>query len=128
MWIQAWEFLLTAAIGLIVAGLFHFHQNNIKHFPIQGIWLWVFDLCVWLVVIPLVFAGLLLINQGEVRFHTFLALFLGGVLYMAYLKPLLHRPVELASLFTVKSFRAVLSLLVIPWRFFKSGSPPGDGE
>jgi len=128
MWSQAWEFLLTAAIGLIVAGVFHFHQNNIKHFPIRGVWLWVFDLCVWLVVIPLVFAGLLLINQGEVRFRTFLALFLGGILYMAYLKPLLSRPVEMASSYTAKSVRSVLCVLAIPRRCFKSRPPPEDGE
>ncbi len=128
MWIQAWDFLLTAVIGIVVACIFHFHQCNVKQFPIQGIWLFVFDLCVWLLVIPLVFAGLLLINQGEVRFHTFLALVLGGVLYMTYLRPRLNRPVELASLYTVKTIRAVLSVLAIPWRFFKSSPPPGDGE
>jgi len=130
MWIQAWEFLLTVGVGLILAVILHFHQNSIKHFPIRGMWLWLFDLGVWLVVIPLVFAGLLVINQGEVRFHVFLALLTGGGLYMVYLRPRLNRPVELAALYAAKSIRAILSVLVFPWRFFKSGTrnPPGAGD
>ena len=130
MWIQAWEFLLTVGVGLVLAVIFHFHQNSIKHFPVRGVWLWLLDLGVWLVVIPLVFAGLLAINQGEVRFHVFLALLTGGGLYVVYLKPKLNRSIELAALYSVKSIRAVLSALLFPWRLFKSrtGNPPGAGD
>lgn len=130
MWIQAWEFLLTVGIGLVLAGIFHFHQKNVKHFSIKGVWLWLFDLGVWLVVIPLVFAGLLIINQGEVRFYVLLALLIGGGLYMVYLRPILNRPVEVAALYTVRSIRVVFSVLAIPWRLFKArfktSPPPGD--
>lgn len=130
MWIQAWEFLLTVGVGLILAVIFHFHQNIIRHFPVRGVWLWLFDLGVWLVVIPLVFAGLLAINQGEVRFHVFLALLTGGGLYVVYLRPKLNHSMELAALYTVKSIRAVLSVLLIPWRLLKSrtDNPPGAGD
>ncbi len=90
------------------------------------------DLGVWLVVIPLVFTGLLIINQGEVRFYVFLALLTGGGLYMIYLKPPLSRPVGWAAFYTAKSVSAVLSVLSLPWRLIKSRSktpsPPEDEQ
>lgn len=106
MWIQAWEFLLTVGIGLALAGIFHFHQNVTRQFPIRGVWMWLFDLGVWLVVIPLVFASLLIINQGEVRFYVFLALITGGGLYIVYLRSRFNRPVGLAAFYAAKSVRA----------------------
>ncbi|MGI6550927.1 MAG: spore cortex biosynthesis protein YabQ [Syntrophomonadales bacterium] len=132
MWIQAWEFLLTVGIGLALAGIFHFHQNITKQFPLRGVWMWLFDLGVWLVVIPLVFASLLIINQGEVRFYVFLALITGGGLYIVYLKSRLNRPVGLAAFYAAKSVQAVLSVLSLPWRLIKSRAknpvPPGDEQ
>ena len=129
MWIQAWEFILTVGIGLILAGILHFHQNSIKHFPIRGVWLWLLDLGIWLVVIPLVFAGLLIINQGEVRFYVILAMLTGGGLYLVYVKPRLNRPVEIAAFFAARAVQAVLSVMMFPWRLIKSlskGAPPPE--
>jgi spore cortex biosynthesis protein YabQ len=132
MLIQVREFLLTVGIGLILAGIFHFHQKCVKHFPIRGILLWLFDLGVWLVVVPLVFAGLLIINQGEVRFYVLLALLVGAGLYMVYVRPKFNRPIEVAAGYTVKTARFVFSAIAVSLRrlrfWTKTPPPPGDDE
>ena len=129
MWIQAWEFILTVGVGLVLAGVLHFYQNSIKHLLAEGCWLWVLDFGVWLLIIPLVFAGLLVINQGEVRFYVILALVTGGGLYLIYLKPRFDRPVRVAAWYVMQSLRAALSALFFPWRLIKSrrSRPPEEG-
>ncbi len=114
----------------MLAAIFHFHQKIIKQFPIRGFWLWLCDLGVWLVAIPLVFVGLLIINEGEVRFYVLLALLTGGGLYMLYVKPIVNRFVGIAASYTAKTIRAIFSFLTAPWRLFKArfktSPPPGN--
>jgi len=124
MWIQVQEFFFAVLIGLALAVILHFHQMNVKHLPRRNFWLWLLDLMVWLLVIPLVFAGLLIINQGEVRYYVLLALAVGGILYLVYLKPRLERPLASAAAVTAGIARSAWSVMARPWRLIRARLNP----
>lgn|GEM_PF-1607420 len=130
-WEQAQQFLLTVAMGLFLAPVFHFHQKNVNSFPIKGIWLRILDLAIWLAAIPLVFWVLLRTNQGEIRFFLFLGLLTGAGLYFAFIASRSNYYLESMSYQIGKVVRKTGLFLSVPrrWvtnRFSPPTPPPGE--
>ncbi|NLB18557.1 MAG: hypothetical protein GX825_07515 [Syntrophomonadaceae bacterium] len=115
-------------MGLLLAPVFHFHQKNVRNFPIKGIWLRILDLAIWLAAIPLVFWVLLRTNQGEVRFYLFLGLLVGAGLYFFYLASRFNYSLESMSVLVGKAVCRMGLLLSVPKRWlinrFTPPSPP----
>lgn len=90
-------FFLTLLLGVIAGFIIHFYQLGIKALKTGKHTLLLLDFILWLFMILVVALGMLLINQGELRFYTFIFLILGGIIYFKTLAPRLYRPLQTAA-------------------------------
>lgn len=129
--VQVVEFVLTALLGMLSTAVLHFHQQILKYSRLQGVLLWVWDLVVWIFLIILVFASLLLINQGNMRFYILLALFTGGIVYLVFLKPYLTRSINRLARVVVMLVTRAITVIMYPFlrlAFLLRRRPPNGGE
>lgn len=133
---QVEAFTLTLVLGLVSGAFFHFYQQTVRMARIKGVALYVLDFFLWMVMILLIFAALLLINQGEMRIYVLVALLAGAFLYYQYLSPRLQVVVERAVRLTLKLISFLVAAVVRPSRWlagvitsrFKRPPPPDEGE
>jgi len=81
---------ITLGTGFILGIVFDFYRVFTGFIKIKGILLSLGDLLFWLFLSGFFFAVLLWANEGEMRFHSLLALFLGYVLYRRSLGPFIY--------------------------------------
>lgn len=84
---QVGEFLLFILVGVGMAAALHLHQRVVEHLRLTGLLLWLFDFILWPFLGLLVFALLLLVNQGDLHLRLFMALVCGALIYLARLRP-----------------------------------------
>lgn len=90
-------FIFTLLLGLIAGFVLHFYQLAIKALKAGKHILYLLDFIFWLLMILIVSLGMLLINQGALRFYTFVFLILGGMIYYKTLAPYFYRPLQVMA-------------------------------
>lgn len=121
--------LLGIASGLI----FHFYQLFIRATKLKRILLYIVDFSLWIIMIIIIFSGVILINQGEVRVYVFIAL-LGGMFFyfkkMAKfventLKKIVNKILNIISIF-ITSIKNILLRLSMLFKRKNNDDPPHE--
>jgi len=134
---QIQAFLLTFFLGAIAGLIFHYYQSTIRSLRIGRYLLYLMDFILWIIMIVIIGAALLVINQGEMRVYVFIALISGGGLYYKCLSQRLHQPVyilgkstayvmKLISACIAKPFVAAFTWLKVQYRKRQKPPPPND--
>lgn len=113
---QLQTFILTGLLGIIAGFIFHYYQLTIRKARIGKYFLYVLDFILWIFMLTLVFAAMLLINQGEIRLYILLTLLAGVIVYFRCFSARLAKLVSKGAsgtVFIVASFSRIL------------GAPPG---
>ncbi len=132
-------FVLTLLLGGIAGFVIHFYQLGIKALGVGKQLLYLLDLLLWMFMILLVSLGMMLINQGALRFYTFVFLILGGVVYYKTLAPRLNRPLQVTAEALAHLLKRLVSMIIKPvrwlinsirlqWRKFHPPMPPDDAD
>lgn len=74
-------FYLTIYGGIVVGLLFDFYRSLRSNFKIVRKISFVFDIIFWLLITIVVFTTINILEQFDLRYYHFLALFLGFILY-----------------------------------------------
>jgi len=130
-------FVLTLLLGGIAGFVIHFYQLGIKALKVGKYILYLLDFFLWMFMILLVSLGMLLINQGALRFYTFVFLILGGIIYFKTLAPHLYRPLQVIAEAGAYLLRILVSQIIKPglwlinkirlkWRNHHPPMPPDD--
>lgn len=90
---QIEAFFLTFIVGMLAGLIFHYYQTTIRSLRVGRIVLYLMDFILWIMLIIIIAAALLVINQGEMRVYVFLALITGGAVYYLSLARRLQPPV-----------------------------------
>lgn len=132
---QIQAFLLTSVLGIIAGLLFHYYQLTIRSLRVGKYPLYAMDVVVWIIMLIVIAAALLIINQGEMRVYVFLALLAGGLVYYKCLAQHVQQPLNVLGRATAFMLKAVYANLtrpmvwVIIWlrtRDLRKQSPPPD--
>lgn len=107
-------FVLTLLLGGIAGFVIHFYQLGIKALKVGKYILYLLDFLLWMFMILLVSLGMLLINQGALRFYTFVFLILGGIIYFKTLAPTLYRPLQAIAEAGAYLIRIMVSQIIKP--------------
>lgn len=102
---QIQAFVLTLVLGLASGLVLNYYQIIIRHAKLKAAVLYIFDLLLWIFIILLVFAAMLWINQGEIRFYILLALLIGIIIYFRKLAQYLDSYLLEAALKTIRQVR-----------------------
>ncbi|MGI6467622.1 MAG: hypothetical protein GXZ09_09635 [Syntrophomonadaceae bacterium] len=116
---QIKPFVLTLLVGLITGMVFQFYQYSMALSSCSRWLLYMFDFLVWVLILLLVFALLLIINQGEIRIYIILALFGGILLYFQTIAPKTQPLIRRAAKTSVYGIRAMAGKAALPWRWLK---------
>lgn len=81
---QLQTFILTGLTGVAAGFIFHYYQLTVRKARIGKYFLYILDFIWWIFILLLVFAAMLLINQGEIRLYIILTLFAGVILYFYF--------------------------------------------
>jgi len=100
---QIQAFVLTLVLGLASGLVLNYYQIIIRHTKLKAAVLYIFDLLLWIFIILLVFAAMLWINQGEIRFYILLALLIGIIIYFRKLAQYLDSYLLEAALKTIRA-------------------------
>ncbi len=98
---QIEAFILTLVLGLLTGTIFHFYQELIRSARVSRYVLYFLDFSLWIIIIALVFLGMLLINQGEMRIYVLIALVLGILIYYRKFASRLDAPISRLARLTV---------------------------
>jgi spore cortex biosynthesis protein YabQ len=137
LWAQIKAFLLTFILGVLAGLIFHYYQTTIRNLRVGRIVLYLMDFMLWLILIIVIAAALLLINQGEMRVYVFLALLAGAGVYYASLAKRLQPPVLIMGRSTARFLRTLQNWVVKPpikminWlkqQYRQRKTPPPDDE
>lgn len=133
--VQIQAFLLTLVLGIIAGLIFHYYQLTIKSLRVGKYPLYAMDIILWIIMIVIIAAALLIINQGEMRVYVFIALLAGGLVYYKWLSQHIKQPLTVlsrATAFMLKTGYGNLTkpmVWVIIWlraRNFRKQAPPPD--
>ncbi len=83
--------VFTLLLGVIAGFVLHFYQLVIKAWKAGKHILYLLDFVFWVLMILIVSLGMLFINQGALRFYTFVFLVLGALFYYKTLAPYLYQ-------------------------------------
>ncbi len=78
---QVQAFILTLVLGVASGLVINYYQLIVRNTRLKAVMLYLLDLLLWVFIILLVFAAMLWINQGEIRFYVLLALVFGIIIY-----------------------------------------------
>ncbi|MDD3894131.1 MAG: spore cortex biosynthesis protein YabQ [Syntrophomonadaceae bacterium] len=78
---QLQTFILTGLTGIAAGFIFHYYLLTIRKARIGKYFLYILDLILWIFILIMVFAAMLFINQGEIRFYVLLTLLAGVIVY-----------------------------------------------
>jgi spore cortex biosynthesis protein YabQ len=132
---QIQAFVLTLLLGVIAGLVFHFYQITIKSTRIDKYALYICDFLMWLIMFGVVFASMLLINQGEMRVYVLIALFIGAFIYFRMLASRLSTPLSRMAKVTLWLIGTIVTAIIRPIakfslfireKFKKSPPPPDD--
>lgn len=132
-------FVLTLLLGGITGFVIHFYQLGIKALKVDKHILYLLDFFLWMFMILLVSLGMMLINQGALRFYTFVFLILGGIIYFKTLAPRLYRPLWVIAEAGAYLLRILVGQIIKPglwlinkirlkWRSQRPPMPPDDSD
>lgn len=111
---QLQTFILTGLTGVAAGFIFHYYQLTVRKAGIGKYFLYILDFIWWIFILLMVFAAMLLINQGEIRFYIILTLFAGVSLYFYFLSARLTRIVDQGAkgtVFIVASFSRLAGII-----------------
>ena len=111
---QIEAFFLTFIVGMLAGLIFHYYQTTIRSLRVGRILLYLMDFILWIIMIFIIAAALLLINQDEMRVYVFLALISGGAVYYASLAQRLQPPVYFLGKSTAYALRKIYNWTVGP--------------
>ena len=112
--VQIQAFLLTLVLGVIAGLIFHYYQLTIKNLRVGKYPLYAMDIILWIIMIIVIAAALLIINQGEMRVYVFIALLAGGLVYYKWLSQHIKQPLNVLGRATAFMLRAVYANLTRP--------------
>jgi spore cortex biosynthesis protein YabQ len=135
---QIQSFVLTAVLGVVAGMVFQYYQLLVRRARLGKYSLYVMDFFLWMLMILLIFAAMLFINQGEMRVYVLIALVVGIIIYHHYLGPAMEGPVSTLAQFTISTFSFLIGIIKRPvlvlgnWlKGLTKGSkdpPPNDDE
>jgi len=136
---QIQSFVLTLVLGVVAGMVFQFYQLLVRSARLGKYSLYIMDFVLWLLMILLIFAAMLFINQGEMRVYVLVALVAGIIIYHRYLGPAMEGPVGRAAQLTITTVSFLTGLVMRPGRalagwlkgLIKRGQgppPPDEGE
>lgn len=134
---QVEAFALTLLLGMLAAVLIHYYQLSIRVMNIGRYTLYLLDILFWIMMLILIFAGILAINQGELRIYVFIGLVLGALVYLRCLAPRTSKAIHSAALHTARNISRLSAAIKIPllflhtrWQLFKQSKkkPPPSRE
>lgn len=74
----------SVTLGWVTAAFYHFWRELTRPGRRNRLWTAVCDLLIWLLLLPPVFAGLVLVNNGQLRLYVLLLLLLGASFYYRF--------------------------------------------
>lgn len=135
---QIQSFVLTAVLGVVAGMVFQFYQLLVRRARLGKYSLYVMDFFLWMLMILLIFAAMLFINQGEMRVYVLIALVMGIIIYHHYLGPTMEGPVSTLAQLTISAFSFLIGIIKRPVLALGSrlrgltkwgkGPPPSDEE
>ena len=135
---QIQSFFLTAVLGVVAGMVFQFYQLLVRGARLGKYALYAMDFFLWMLMILLIFAAMLFINQGQMRVYVLVALVVGILLYHRYLGHTMEAPVSRAAWLTLGAGSFLTSLIKRPVRALAGwlrnlvkrgqGPPPGDED
>lgn len=135
---QIQSFVLTSILGVVAGMVFQFYQLLVRGARLGKYSLYVMDFFLWMLMILLIFAAMLLINQGEMRVYVLVALVVGIIIYHRYLGPTMEVPISHGAQLTISAFSFLIGLIKRPvlalGSWLKSltkrgkGPPPTDAD
>ena len=111
---QLQTFILTGLTGVAAGFIFHYYQLTVRKARIGKYFLYILDFIWWIFILLLVFAAMLLINQGEIRLYIILTLFAGVILYFYFFSARLIRIVDQwakGTVFIIASFSRLAGII-----------------
>lgn len=106
---QIEAFLYTIVLGVLAGAMLHSYQLFVKRIAIRQYALYFVDIIFWLVMIVLIFASMLYINQGEMRSYVLIALIVGALIYYRFCSaktdPLLGKIADINVLILQKTIK-----------------------
>jgi len=113
---QIQSFLLTLVLGVVAGMVFQFYQLLVRGARLGKYALYIMDFFLWMLMILLIFAAMLFINQGEMRVYVLIALVVGIILYHRYLGQVMEEPVSQAARLTIGIASFLTGLIKRPGR------------
>lgn len=128
LWTQLKDFILISLLGVALAVVFHLYQRILVNAKTKGIVIRISDLLIWMILIVVVFAALLVINHGDLRFYVILGLIAGGLFYASYLIRKTNRFVDKVALGVAVMVKSVIRIISKPITTIidKRRRPPTD--
>jgi spore cortex biosynthesis protein YabQ len=114
---QLQAFFLTFILGIAAGLIFHYYQSTIRNWRLGKYLLYLMDFIWCIILIIIMAAALLLINQGEIRVYVFIALISGGVTYYKCLARKLQSSVQFLGRSTAYLFKKLGALITRPLRW-----------
>lgn len=88
---QLFVLVSSVTLGWVAAAFYHFWRELTRFGRRNRLWAALCDLLIWLLLLPPVFAGLVLVNDGQLRLYVLLLLLLGAVFYYRFCARWLER-------------------------------------
>lgn len=111
---QIQSFVLTAVLGVVAGMVFQFYQLLVRRARLGKYSLYVMDFFLWMLMIMLIFAAMLFINQGEMRVYVLVALVAGIIIYHRYLGPTMEVPISHGAQLTISIFSFLIGFIKRP--------------
>lgn len=136
LFFQIQSFVLTLLLGVVAGMVFQFYQLLVRRARVGKYSLYIMDFFLWMLMILLIFAAMLLINQGEMRVYVLIALVAGIIIYHRYLGSTMEAPVSRGAQLTITVFSFLIGIIKRPLLALSSwltslvergkGPPPPD--
>lgn len=136
--LQIQSFVLTAVLGVVAGMVFQFYQLLVRRARVGKYSLYVMDFFLWMLMILLIFAAMLFINQGEMRVYVLIALVVGIIIYHHYLGPTMEGPISTLAQLTITAVSFLFGIIKRPVLALSNwlkglikrgkGPPPSDKE
>lgn len=116
IWTQLEYFFSTFASGLIVGIMFDIYRTirgiNAPNKVIAGI----SDILFWILQALIVFIFLIVTNNGELRYYTFVGILLGLTFYFKFMSKLIKIILIRIVMFISKIFSIIKNIILIPFK------------
>jgi spore cortex biosynthesis protein YabQ len=117
--VQIYYFLSTIFGGLLLGVLFDFYRITFNINKPNKLLSAISDLLFWILCTLCIFTFFLYTNDGNVRYYTFIGLFIGSVIYMKLISKSLIIVLRGITLIIMKILRVLLNLFKYPIKCIK---------